>query len=204
MAQLNTFPVTISYGSTFGPEFKTRIFEADSGYEQRNSVWSNGRLMCDIATGIQTQDELDKLLAFFRVVRGRGDKFRLKDWSDYTISNTVIGVGDGVKTQFQAIKIYAVSNDSVTRTITRLLASPATPSAVNEIQVNNIVTTAYTVDADTGIITFDAPVPSSEEVRIVYWEFDVPVRFDVDKISLDLVSFKSGSWNGIPVKEVRE
>ena len=37
------FPPNISYGSQGGPKFKTTVFTADSGYEQRNIDWSMTR-----------------------------------------------------------------------------------------------------------------------------------------------------------------
>jgi uncharacterized protein (TIGR02217 family) len=204
MTAIPEFPTTVAYGSTFGPEFKTRIFEADSGFEQRNAVWSNGRLMCNVGTGIQKEEHLDALLAFFRVVRGRAGTFRFKDWSDYTLSNAVIGTGDDLTTAFQAIQTYVVGASTVTRNITRLVETPKTPGAVNEIMVNNVVVNNYTIDYDTGIITFNAAPATGEKIKIIYMEFDVPCRFDTDKIELNLSAYKAGNWSGIPIKEVRE
>lgn len=37
----------------------------------------------------------------------------------------------------------------------------------------------------------------------VDYDFDVPVRFDTDELALSLDSFNTGSWNNIPLIEVR-
>ena len=65
-----------------------------------------------------------------------------------------------------------------------------------------IETEGWTVDLQTGIITFDDPVPEGVEVRAGF-EFDVPVRFDTDKIRVSVASFQAGEVPDVPVVEVR-
>ena len=60
----------------------------------------------------------------------------------------------------------------------------------------------YTVDLDTGSITFDrAPDPGLQVTA--GFEFDVPVRFDTDKIQTSVASFQAGDVPNVPVVEVR-
>ena len=60
----------------------------------------------------------------------------------------------------------------------------------------------FEVDVTTGIVTFErAPDPGME----VYagFEFDVPVRFDADRILTSMASFQAGEVPNVPVIEVR-
>jgi uncharacterized protein (TIGR02217 family) len=62
--------------------------------------------------------------------------------------------------------------------------------------------THYQVDHGTGRITFtDAPEPGAEITA--GFEFDVPVRFDTDRIAVSVASFQAGEMPAIPVIEVR-
>jgi uncharacterized protein (TIGR02217 family) len=61
------FPADISYGAVSGPEFVTEITTSSSGYEQRNINWGRARNKYNLASAIKNQEELDKLLCFFRI-----------------------------------------------------------------------------------------------------------------------------------------
>lgn len=188
------FPIQIAYGSTVGPELKSTVFEATSGAEQRNSLWSRPRIKFNVGTGITTQDELDQVLALFRNVSGRVGTFRIRDWSDYQVVNETIGTGDGTTTNFQIIKKYTTGGVTDTRTITKIVANTTT------VTVGSTATTAYNLDVDTGIISFTTP-PAVGDAVVVNCEFDVLARFDTDFLELDLEAFKLGSAD-IPVREV--
>jgi len=56
----------------------------------------------------------------------------------------------------------------------------------------------WSIDTTTGIIT-----TSLTGTLTVDFDFDVPVRFDTDELALSLDSFNAGSWNNIPLIEVR-
>jgi uncharacterized protein (TIGR02217 family) len=60
----------------------------------------------------------------------------------------------------------------------------------------------FSVDLETGVIRFvDAP---AEGVRVTAgFEFDVPVRFDTDRIQVSVASFQAGDLPQVPVVEVR-
>jgi uncharacterized protein (TIGR02217 family) len=64
--------------------------------------------------------------------------------------------------------------------------------------------TAFTVDDTTGLLTFaTGSIPPLGAVVTAGFEFDVPVRFDADKIEVNLSSFKAGSIPHIPILEIR-
>ncbi|MGB5837881.1 MAG: DUF2460 domain-containing protein, partial [Albidovulum sp.] len=60
----------------------------------------------------------------------------------------------------------------------------------------------YSVDVSTGIITFASPPAVDEQITAGY-EFDVPVRFDIDRIQVSVASFQAGDVPQVPVVEVR-
>jgi len=191
------FPVDIAYGSTGGPEYSTEIVVTHSGYEQRNINWSSARAKYNVAHGVKTQPQLDNLIAFFRARKGRAHGFRFKDWTDYQATNQLIGTGNGVQTAFQLSKTYSSGNITELRSITK-------PVSVSEkIYLNSVLQLAgYTVDYSTGVVTFTS-APANTVLVQSDFEFDVPVRFDTDKLSAALDTYGAHSWNDIPIIETR-
>ena len=182
-----TFPVDIAYGAKVITEFKTHVFEAASGFEQRNIVWQEPRLQFDASTGIQDETDLRKLLAFFRKMKGRGYTFRFRDWSDYELTNQLIGTGDGTKQDFQIIKTYDYG-------IVRKITLPV-PNTIKNLTVGGTPKTEgtdFTIDYDTGVIHFVSPPPSGADIIIGEGQFDVHCRFDTDTLELTLEAYKLG------------
>jgi len=60
----------------------------------------------------------------------------------------------------------------------------------------------YTVDTASGFIRFDHPPDVGAEISAGF-EFDVPVRFDTDRIQTSVASFQAGDVPSVPVVEVR-
>ena len=60
----------------------------------------------------------------------------------------------------------------------------------------------FEVDWETGVLTFDTPPAAGERVSAGF-EFDVPVRFDTDRIQVSVASFQAGDVPHVPVVEVR-
>ena len=202
------FPENISYGSAGGPKFKTTIFVADSGYEQRNVDWSATRAEYDVSQSIKSQAQMDALTQFFFNRKGRAYGFRFKDWNDFQISQQVIGCGDGLTTEFQITKLYtsaqAESGETYyyTRTLTKI-----NWDTISGVTVNSVVKTApgdYTVDHNTGIITFTVAPAYGAQVKIGAGEFHVPVRFDTDHLDAAHEFWETQTWGQIPLVEVRD
>jgi uncharacterized protein (TIGR02217 family) len=62
----------------------------------------------------------------------------------------------------------------------------------------------YSVDVETGIVTFlPGHIPADEVVVTAGYEFDVPVRFDTDRIDVNLSSFEAGEVLNVPIVEIR-
>ena len=87
---------------------------------------------------------------------------------------------------------------------------PITHLVVGRIEVlwDNVVKTEglhYTVSPVTGIITWLAGFWPQVGVDIqVALEFDIPMRFDTDKLKLNLLMFRRGSWQNIPLVEEKQ
>lgn len=192
------FPTDIAYGSAGGPEYNTDIVITQGGYEQRNINWSQARARYNVAHGVKTQLQLNTLIAFFRARKGRASGFRFKDWTDYQASGEVIGTGDGVITDFQLVKSYSDGGIIEERTINKPVQS-----SVN-IYLDTVLESPanYSVDQVTGIVSFNV-APATSVVITADFEFDVPVRFDTDRLSATLEAYGVQSWNDIPLVEIR-
>ena len=192
------FPDDIAYGSSGGPEFRTFIFEGQSGIEQRYSTWSRHRLRYDVSYGIRNQTDMDTVRAFFYNMGGKAVGFRFKDWSDYSMTDMNIGTGDAAETQFGISKTYT----SGAQTYVRRIFKPIGTGLVVKVDgVTQTITTDYTVDTTTGIITFVSP-PGAALPITVTCEFDVPVRFDTDIMAASHEGYLTESWGSIPLVEI--
>ena len=191
------FPNDIAYGATGGPEFATSVVATASGFEQRNINWSAARGRWDVASGLKKQTQLDTLVAFFRARKGRAHGFRFKDWTDFKATAQALGTGNGTITTFQLIRTYSSGGATDVRTITKPVAGTVKVYLAGVQQMSG-----WSVNTTTGIITFTTPPANSVAVSADY-EFDVPVRFDTDRIAVSVASFQAGDLPQVPVLEVR-
>jgi uncharacterized protein (TIGR02217 family) len=200
------FPDDISRGARGGPERRTRIVELASGDEERNSPWADSRRRYDAAYGIRRADDLAAVVAFFEARHGRLYGFRWKDWSDYkscvpsgspSATDQIIGEGDGSTTQFQLVKVYASGAQSYSRRIVKPVAGTVLVALDGAPQASG-----WSVDVATGVVTF-ASAPGSGVIVTAGFEFDVPVRFDTDRLDITMDIEWLGSIASIPLVEVR-
>ncbi len=204
------FPTAISRGATGGPERRTDIVALGSGHEERNSRWADSRRGYNAGYGIKTLDDLHAVIAFFEERRGRLYGFRWKDHADFrscppssipTALDQQIGIGDGETTAFQLVKRYG----SVHAPWSRRIAKPVAGTVLVAVDGTSMaVGTAVIANPTTGLLTF-APdhIPAEGAVITAGFEFDVPVRFDTDKLEVSLQGFSHGAIPSIPIVEVR-
>lgn len=191
------FPPDISYGSSGGPLYTTDIVITAGGHEQRNVQWEQARARYNVAHGVKTKVQLEQLIAFFRARKGRAYGFRFKDWTDYQLTNQVIGVGNGIKTAFQLTKTYSSGGVDESRNIRK----PVSGTVL--VKVDGVaVTSGVSISTATGIVTFTT-APALGRTITASAEFDVPVRFDTDRLSATLEDYGVHSWMDIPLIEVR-
>lgn len=202
------FPTDISAGSSGGPERLTDVVTLRSGHEQRNTIWANSRQRYDASMGIRNVDKLYETVEFFEARRGRLHGFRWKDWKDYksksprsvvAFNDQQIGTGTGVLTTFQLSKTYSATSNPWVRNITKPVSGTV---LIGKAGVQQTITTQFTVDTTTGIVTFLA-APANGQVITAGFEFDVPVRFDIDFLNVSLEAFEAGNLPQIDILEIR-
>lgn len=165
MAFIETqFPSNISYGAVGGPAFKTDIVVVNSGGEQRNEVWQDARGAWDVSHGLRTDAELATLISFFRVMKGRANAFRFKDWQDYEASITEgllgSGVGTGLPT-YQMWKRYTAAATNYDREINKPVSGTCTFKRGGVTLVAGVAAGQFAIDYTTGILTMVADASSN-------------------------------------------
>lgn len=194
------FPDKIAYGAQGGPEFRTEISVAVSGLEQRNGAWAYPRHSWDVSQGINSQADFQVLRAFFMTARGRQHSWRFKDYADFTAAHS--GDEKGIvlaltSTTFQMVKRYT----SGSNTQDRIIRKPVSGTCTALVSGGAV---SHSIDYTTGIITI-ASAPAAGNVT---WagEFDVPMRFDTDKLDGRIVARNPTrgllhEWTAIPIIE---
>lgn len=201
------FPSSISRSASGGPERRTDVVSTASGREERNSRWAHSRRRYNIGFGIKSLVELQQVIDFFEARRGRLHAFRFKDHTDFKscAANAIaaaadqnIGTGNGTNAAFQLVKHHGAA----TRDYVRTIYAPVAGTVL--VAVNGVPTTAFTLDAMTGIVTFNAGnTPANAATVTAGFHFDAPVRFDTDEITINLAHFEAGDIPEISLLEVR-
>lgn len=211
------FPADISNGAVGGPEFKTTVLSLGSGEEKRNIEWSLTRYQGNIGTGLRRREDFEVFQAFFYARYGRAYGFRFKDWSDYTIEGQEFVVGGGLddllsagNTVLQTYKAYT----SGVFTFIRPILKPVFPAVdgTQLIRLNGVPLVRqasppsagfYDIDTTDGRLIFGAALTEGDVVELAYVEFDIPVRFDIDKLDMNMVAYEAGEWLNIPIVELK-
>lgn len=202
------FPASLSFGSIGGPERHTDVVTLANGYEERNTPWRHSRRRYDAGVAMRSLDDIETLIAFFEARQGQIFGFRWKDWTDYksggaraevAYDDQVIAVGDDVTSELQLVKQYRSGQQVYERPITKPVAGTVRVGLGGDEQQEGI---HYEVESETGIIRFMHPPNDGVEITAGF-EFDVPVRFDIDRIQTSLASFQAGDAPNVPIVEVR-
>jgi uncharacterized protein (TIGR02217 family) len=200
------FPTAIAFGATGGPERLTEIVSLASGFEERNSRWADSRRRYNAGYGVKTLDDLHAVVAFFEERRGRLYGFRWRDRIDWqscapgsvpAATDQAIGEGDGERTTFQLAKTYGAAHAPYVRAIAKPVAGSVTIAVDGEALAEG-----WSVDTTTGMVTLDA-APAADAAITAGFRFDVPVRFDTDRLDINLTSFAAGDIPAIPLVEIR-
>lgn len=214
------FPTRLTRGSTGGPQRRTEIVTLNNGWEARNAAWADSRRVYDAGLGVQSADDLAEVLAFFEARRGRLHGFRWKDWLDSTSAlpsanvaptDQVLGLGTGIEKNFPLRKAYQSGEHIYHRSIALPLEGTVRVS-VDGVEIAEgagwtLVEGAEIEPAAGGplpgkVVVFDSAPAIGVTVAAGY-EFDVPVRFAEDEITVSLTAMEAGEIPSIPVVEVR-
>lgn len=200
-------PEKWSKGSAGGPQWMTDVVPLASGDEYREARWIDALWKYEIAHNVKTPEAIAELRAFQLARRGQRDGFLLKDWLDYTskpggdglraATDQPLGTGDGATTAFQLVKRYADAIDPYDRPIAWPVAGTVLV-AVDGAPLG----TGWSVNRGTGVVTF-AAAPADGAALTAGFEFDVPVRFEDDWLSITWDTINSRSAGSVPLIEVR-
>jgi len=117
---------------------------------------------------------------------------------DLTVGDTY-SVTKIYNNDFQIVKTY-IAGLSTERDVNKLVSDTVLVAVDSVLKTE---TTHYTVNYNTGIVTFvDGNVPLINEVVTVGYEFDVPCRFGSDKLNINYNAYSVGDTN-VPIIEVR-
>ena len=203
------FPVEVGFRSRGGPERRTDVVLLGSSREERNARWAHARRRYEAGYGVRSLAALSQVVAFFEERRGRLHGFRFRDRTDYRSSaagdlpqpgDQLLGVGDGTTARFALRKTYGASFAPYVRTIAKPVAGSVAVAVAGAVQMEGA---DYDLDLATGLVTFrrDA-APAAGRAVTAGFEFDVPVRFDTDRLEIDLASFEAGEIPSIPLIEI--
>lgn len=199
------FPLALARGSQGGPEFSTAIVETASGREQRNQNRAAARLRFNAARGLRSAADRDALLDFFYARRGRARAFPLRDWADYksgpasqavTATDQLLGLGDGVQRRFALVKRYGSGATGYLRRIT-LPQADSLRVALDGVEV----TDGWSVARLAAELVFDTAPPAGVAVTAGF-HFDVPVRFDSDRLEVSWLAPGGHEVPEVPLVEV--
>lgn len=202
------YPTNLSYGSTGGPERRTEIVTLANGFEERNTPWADARRRYDAGGGLRSLDDLETLITFFEARSGQLHGFRWKDWTDFrsapasspiTPLDQEIGTGDGETSVFALAKIYRSGAQSYRRLITKPVASSVVIAVEGNVKQQGA---GWLLNPATGIVTLLQAPPAGAKITAGF-EFDVPVRFDTDRIQVSISTFQAGEVPSVPVVEIR-
>jgi uncharacterized protein (TIGR02217 family) len=202
------FPLRLALGTSGGPVRRTDIVNLSNGRENRNQRWKNARRAYDAGSGIRSVADLYEVLSFFEARRGELYGFRFRDPVDFkscppgttpVATDQRIGTGDGMTVSFQLLKTYADAGGAFTRRVEK----PIEGSVVVSIAGVKASPADFSVDHATGMVMFRAGQvpPAGVAIRAGY-EFDVPVRFAIDRIDVNLTAFEAGRIPSIPLMEI--
>lgn len=196
-------PARLAFGSTGGIERRTEVTMLASGHERRSTPWAMGRRRYLIGANLRSLEDMAALTAFFEARRGRLFGFRFRDFADFqscgpggtpTTTDQVIGTGDGTRRTFALTKTYG--------DLLRPVTKPVEGSVRVAVGGRALEAAGFTVDVVTGVVTL-AIAPRTGVPVSAGFVFDVPVRFDTDRIEVTLETFGAGRMAAVPLIEVR-
>jgi uncharacterized protein (TIGR02217 family) len=205
------FPTDIAYGSVGGPAWSTTVIALRSGAEARNANWSAARYTFNVAAGIKTPAQHAVVVGFFHARRGRLHGFRFKDHADFSSAGDGVSVpspvdqalGLGPTSTFQLAKTYADAGGSWVRTITRPVAGSVRVAIAGIETLAGDATYPWSLGSS-GVLTFTLNAPPGGQSVTAGFLFDVPVRFDTDRIPWTWEDLQALGSPDIPIIEIRE
>lgn len=161
-------------------EWLTEVLELGNGEEQRIPQWEDGRRKFDASLGVRSLKDLQDLLKFHALRRGRAFGFKVRDLVDYEVKSGegVIGAYVAGQNTLQLAKNYTDAANSWTREI-RKPEQGTVKVFYGAAQKTEGVD--YSINYSTGALTI-LIAPAVGIIISATLRFYVPVRFVEDSI----------------------
>lgn len=183
------------FGFQGGPEFDTLIRPLENGRNRRKPRRYIGLHHYTSPMNNISVEAARAIKKVHMAMLGAAHTFRFLDFLDFEATDAGFGVGDGVTVDFQLKNIYNPGGGA------QYLRDITKPDTAFEIQLDDAgvpiivkvagVTTAVTVNSNTGIVTFSSP-PALGAALTWSGRFWVPVRFNRDDLPFSIDS-RNGS-----------
>lgn len=121
----------------------------------------------------------------------------LDNIADANLTTTIPSVNASGRTTFQLAKHYTSGGMTYTRHITKPVAG-----SVAIYKNATLFTGSYSVSSTNGLVTF-ASSPAAEDLLQATFEFDVPVRFVKDQLSISVDEWQNLSIDDVELVEIR-
>src|SRR5690606_6080853 len=143
----------------------------------------------DAGTGLRSLDDLHDVVAFFEARRGSLHAFRFRDPFDMKScrpqetplpSDQPLGLGDAAPARFALVKVYGIGVEAQRRFIKKPVEGSLRIAVAG---IEKASGTDFTFDPAAGEIVFaSGAIPGPGEAVTAGYAFDVPVRFDTDRL----------------------
>jgi uncharacterized protein (TIGR02217 family) len=215
-------PPCFNEGSEAYPVRPVDIVRSASGSPIRRSRRSQSYREFQVTFSIRRRNDILDIISHYEVMGGSEHSFPMRDKFDFrsgrpddpvtsldaTLLTTAGGPADGVTATFQAQKQYRFTlTDNTVIAVNRTIKVIKTGSLL--VAVNGVLqteTTNYTVNYDTGVITFTGgsiPAGGSPAATVTAgFEFYVPVCYGPQNPVQTLVALNAGSVASILLYEV--
>lgn len=185
------FPLALGRDVEVTPHFSTQIVTAAGGAEQRNVGWAEALSHYDVGPGLRSETDIAALLGFFRARLGPARGFRLRDPFDWQGRGEAIGTGDGATRRFALVRRYGAAVRRITRPV------------ADSVRVAVAGRGAGFQLGDGGWVVLDS-APAAGAAVTASFDFDVPVRFAEDRLSVSRATYLAGVAASVPLVELRE
>ncbi len=193
------FPLAVSFGATGGPERRNEIVTLTSGREHRNARFAHSRRRYDAGTGLRSLDDLYEVIAFFEARRGSLHGFRFRDPFDMKSCarrrhRVAARPGDRQRRRHDG---DLPARQDLWRRRRRLSAADRQAGRRQRAgrrgrgREGGGRRLRRRCDDRPGDLRAGA-VPAAGAAVTAGFEFDVPVRFDLEHLSVSLTAFKAG------------
>lgn len=207
MAELaERFPDCISFGAFGGwPSWLVTIVQHAGNVETRNLDDPTPRGRWNFANAVKELSDHQQVYNHFIKARGQFHTFRFKDWGDFECDRFGDARGRlvGAGMIWQMSKVYGADEPSFeyVRDLERIVALTESIWRNGVLQVRGA---DYTIDNNTGEVT--SAISWTGATLEMSCEFDVPCRYDVSRLDVNMVS-RAGTgdlivqWSDVDIVE---